>query len=48
MPSPASTPAATALRLGVLASQMLPPVILVLPLFALFLSVGLLEHRMPR
>ena len=32
-----------ALRLGVLSSQMLPPVILVLPLFAVFLSVGLLN-----
>ena len=31
------------LRLGVLASQMLPPVILVLPLFALFLTAGLLN-----
>ncbi|MCE3248424.1 MAG: binding-protein dependent transport system inner rane protein [Geminicoccaceae bacterium] len=34
-----------ALRLGVLASQMLPPVILVLPLFALFLTAGLLNTR---
>jgi multiple sugar transport system permease protein len=33
------------LRLGVLASQMLPPVILVLPLFALFLGAGLLNTR---
>ncbi len=33
------------LRLGVLASQMLPPVVLVLPLFALFLGVGLLNSR---
>jgi multiple sugar transport system permease protein len=32
-----------ALRLGVLSSQMLPPVILVLPLFAVFLSVDLLN-----
>lgn len=32
-----------ALRLGVLASQMLPPVILVLPLFAWFLTAGLLN-----
>ena len=31
------------LRLGVLASQMLPPVILVLPLFAWFLTAGLLN-----
>jgi multiple sugar transport system permease protein len=31
------------LRLGVLASQMLPPIILVLPLFALFLWFGLLN-----
>jgi multiple sugar transport system permease protein len=31
------------LRLGVLSSQMLPPVILVLPLFALFLTSGLLN-----
>ena len=35
----------TSLRLGVLASQMLPPVILVLPLFALFLGAGLLNTR---
>jgi multiple sugar transport system permease protein len=35
----------TALRLGVLASQMLPPVILVLPLFALFLTASLLNTR---
>jgi multiple sugar transport system permease protein len=35
----------TPLRLGVLASQMLPPVILVLPLFALFLGAGLLNTR---
>ena len=34
-----------ALRLGVLASQMLPPVILVLPLFALFLTAQLLNTR---
>ena len=34
-----------ALRLGVLASQMLPPVILVLPLFTLFLTAGLLNTR---
>jgi multiple sugar transport system permease protein len=33
------------LRLGVLAGQMLPPVILVLPLFALFLGAGLLNMR---
>jgi multiple sugar transport system permease protein len=33
------------LRLSVLASQMLPPVILVLPLFALFLGAGLLNTR---
>jgi multiple sugar transport system permease protein len=33
------------LRLGVLAGQMLPPVILVLPLFALFLGAGLLNTR---
>ncbi len=32
-----------ALRLGVLGSQMLPPVILVLPLFAWFLTAGLLN-----
>lgn len=31
------------LRLAVLASQMLPPVILVLPLFSLFLKLGLLD-----
>jgi multiple sugar transport system permease protein len=36
----------SSLRLGVLASQMLPPVILVLPLFALFLGAGLLNTRM--
>lgn len=34
------------LRLGVLAGQMLPPVILVLPLFTLFLGAGLLNTRM--
>jgi multiple sugar transport system permease protein len=34
------------LRLGVLSSQMLPPVILVLPLFALFLTAGLLNTHM--
>jgi multiple sugar transport system permease protein len=33
------------LRLSVLAGQMLPPVILVLPLFALFLGAGLLNTR---
>ena len=33
------------LRLGVLAGQMLPPVILVLPLFAMFLGAGLLNTR---
>jgi multiple sugar transport system permease protein len=33
------------LRLGILAGQMLPPVILVLPLFALFLGAGLLNTR---
>jgi multiple sugar transport system permease protein len=33
------------LRLSVLASQMLPPVTLVLPLFALFLGAGLLNTR---
>ena len=33
------------LRLAVLAGQMLPPVILVLPLFALFLGAGLLNTR---
>lgn len=31
------------LRLGVLASQMLPPIVLVVPLFALFLGAGLLN-----
>lgn len=34
-----------ALRLGVLASQMLPPIILVLPLFVVFLSAGLMQSR---
>jgi multiple sugar transport system permease protein len=34
------------LRLGVLAGQMLPPVILVLPLFALFLGARLLNTRL--
>jgi multiple sugar transport system permease protein len=34
------------LRLGVLASQMLPPVVLVLPLFAMFMSTGLLNSRL--
>ncbi|MFO1172955.1 MAG: carbohydrate ABC transporter permease [Hyphomicrobiaceae bacterium] len=33
------------LRLGLLASQMLPPIILVLPLFAMFLSAGLMQSR---
>jgi multiple sugar transport system permease protein len=33
------------LRLAVLASQMLPPVVLVLPLFAIFLGAGLLNTR---
>jgi multiple sugar transport system permease protein len=33
------------LRLTVLASQMLPPVVLVLPLFAVFLGAGLLNTR---
>lgn len=33
------------LRLGVLASQMLPPIILVLPLFGVFLLVGLTQSR---
>lgn len=35
-----------ALRLGVLASQMLPPIILVLPLFGMFLLAGLMQSRM--
>ena len=35
----------TALRLGVLASQMLPPIILVLPLFGMFLMAGLMQSR---
>jgi multiple sugar transport system permease protein len=34
------------LRLGVLASQMLPPIILVLPLFGLFLAAGLMQSRL--
>lgn len=33
------------IRLGILASQMLPPIILVLPLFALFLAAGLMQSR---
>jgi multiple sugar transport system permease protein len=33
----------SSLRLAVLASQMLPPVVLVLPLFAIFLTAGLLN-----
>ena len=33
------------LRLGLLASQMLPPIILVLPLFAMFLMAGLMQSR---
>jgi multiple sugar transport system permease protein len=33
------------LRLSILASQMLPPIVMVLPLFAVFLSVGLLNSR---
>ena len=33
------------LRLGVLASQMLPPIILVLPLFGVFLTMGLMQSR---
>ena len=36
----------SALRLGVLASQMLPPIILVLPLFGLFLVAGLMQSRL--
>ena len=32
-----------ALRLGVLASQMLPPIILVLPLFTVFLALGMMQ-----
>src|SRR4026207_1744837 len=36
----------TSLRLGVLASQMLPPIILVLPLFAMFLMAGLMQSRL--
>lgn len=35
----------TFLRLGVLASQMLPPIILVLPLFGMFLIAGLMQSR---
>lgn len=35
----------TFLRLGVLASQMLPPIILVLPLFGMFLFAGLMQSR---
>jgi len=35
-----------ALRLGVLASQMLPPIILVLPLFGMFLTAGLMQSRL--
>ena len=33
------------LRLGVLASQMLPPIVLVLPLFSVFIGAGLLNTR---
>ena len=33
------------LRLGILTSQMLPPIILVLPLFSVFISAGLLNTR---
>jgi multiple sugar transport system permease protein len=33
------------LRLGVLGSQMLPPIILVLPLFGMFLVTGLMQSR---
>src|SRR5687768_14781361 len=36
----------TILRLGVLASQMLPPIILVLPLFAMFLMSGIMQSRL--
>lgn len=35
----------TPLRLSVLASQMLPPIVMVLPLFAVFLGIGLLNTR---
>ncbi|HKQ94120.1 MAG TPA: carbohydrate ABC transporter permease [Aestuariivirgaceae bacterium] len=35
----------TALRLGVLGSQMLPPIVLVLPLFGMFLVSGLMQSR---
>jgi multiple sugar transport system permease protein len=35
----------TFLRLGVLASQMLPPIILVLPLFGMFLFAGLMQSH---
>ncbi len=45
MRSRAATPAASPLRLGVLASQMLPPIILVLPLFGMFLTAGLMQSR---
>ena len=34
------------LRLGILASQMLPPIILVLPLFGLFLAASLMQSRL--
>jgi multiple sugar transport system permease protein len=34
------------LRLGVLASQMLPPIILVLPLFTLFFTTGLMQTHL--
>jgi multiple sugar transport system permease protein len=36
----------SALRLGVLSSQMLAPIILVLPLFGLFLVAGLMQSRL--
>lgn len=35
----------SALRLGVLASQMLPPIVIVLPLFGVFLFAGLLQSH---
>ena len=40
---PLRTGGSPLLRLGVLASQMLPPIILVLPLFGLFLPRGLMQ-----
>ena len=45
MPSRASIPAARACAWACSASQMLPPIILVLPLFGMFLVAGLMQSR---